>query len=73
MADLMTAVAPSATPHAAGRAAEPRAQGYIDRDGVRVFYELFGDAPETMLLLPPWAINHLPAGLDAGMLPAGEM
>ena len=25
---------------------------------VRVFYELFGDAPETILFLPPWAINH---------------
>ena len=55
---LMAAVAPSATPHAAGRAVEPRAQGYLDRDGVRIFYELFGDAPETMLFLPPWAINH---------------
>ncbi len=54
----MAAVAPSATPHAAGRAVEPRAQGYLDRDGVRIFYELFGDAPEAMLLLPPWAINH---------------
>ena len=58
MGDLMTAVAPSATPHPAGRAVEPRAQGYLDRDGVRIFYELFGDAPETILFLPPWAINH---------------
>ena len=54
----MTAVAPSATAHAAGRAVEPRMQGYLDRGGVRVFYELFGDAPETILFLPPWAINH---------------
>ena len=54
----MTAVAPSATSHAAGRAVEPRAQGYLDRDGVRIYYELFGDAPETILMLPPWAINH---------------
>ena len=45
----MTAVAPSATSHAAGRAVEPRAQGYLDRDGVRIYYELFGDAPETIL------------------------
>jgi pimeloyl-ACP methyl ester carboxylesterase len=54
----MSAVAASATSHAAGRAVEPRAQGYLDRDGVRIFYELFGDAPETILFLPPWAINH---------------
>ena len=54
----MTAVAPSATSHAAGRAVEPRAQGYLDRDGVRIYYELFGDAPETILFLPPWAINN---------------
>ena len=54
----MAAVAPSATPHAAGRAVVPREQGYLDRDGVRIFYELSGDAPETILFLPPWAINH---------------
>ncbi|MGZ8692829.1 MAG: alpha/beta fold hydrolase [Gaiellaceae bacterium] len=54
----MAAVAPSATPHAAGRAVVPRMQGYLDRDGVRIFYELSGDAPETILILPPWAINH---------------
>ena len=36
MGDLMTAVAPSVTQSAAGRAAEPRAQGYLDRDGVRI-------------------------------------
>ena len=54
----MAAVAPSATAHAAGRAVEPRVQGHIDRDGVRISYELSGDAPETILFLPPWAINH---------------
>ena len=57
MSGLMTAVAPSPTQEA-GRAVEPRAQGYLDRDGVRIFYELFGDAPETILFLPPWAITH---------------
>ena len=33
-------------------------EGYALRDGVKIFYEVFGDGPETIVLLPPWAISH---------------
>jgi pimeloyl-ACP methyl ester carboxylesterase len=38
------------------RARQPDASGFVERDGVRVFYEVFGDAETTVLLLPAWAI-----------------
>jgi pimeloyl-ACP methyl ester carboxylesterase/predicted glycosyltransferase len=43
------------------RAREPDRDGYIERDGVRVFYELFGEehpAEPAVLLLPTWSIIH---------------
>ena len=41
------------------RAREPDEQGVIERDGVRVGYDVHGDGDPTVLLLPTWAI--LPA------------
>ncbi len=40
------------------RARYPDAEGYIERDGVRVFYEVFGSGERTMLLLPTWSFVH---------------
>ena len=40
------------------RARYPDREGFAERDGVKIFYEVYGDGPETILLLPPWAINH---------------
>jgi pimeloyl-ACP methyl ester carboxylesterase len=40
------------------RAREPDAAGYIDRDGVKLHYEVFGDGAPTLLLLPTWSIVH---------------
>ena len=40
------------------RARYPDEEGYVDRDGVRVFYEVYGDAPTTFLLFPPSPISH---------------
>jgi pimeloyl-ACP methyl ester carboxylesterase len=36
----------------------PRADGFIARDGVRVHYQVFGDGPRAVLLLPTWSIVH---------------
>ena len=36
----------------------PDEEGYVERDGVRVFYEVYGDAPTTFLLFPPSPISH---------------
>jgi pimeloyl-ACP methyl ester carboxylesterase/predicted glycosyltransferase len=40
------------------RACQPRSDGYVERDGVKVFYEVFGDGEPTVLLLPTWSIVH---------------
>src|SRR5215211_1093854 len=38
------------------RAVEPVASGYVERDGVRLFWEQFGDGRPTVALLPTWSI-----------------
>ncbi|WP_460711471.1 alpha/beta fold hydrolase [Nocardioides dilutus] len=40
------------------RAREPDRSGFAVRAGVRLYYEVHGDGPQTVLLLPPWAIVH---------------
>ncbi len=40
------------------RARYPDREGYAKRDGHKIFYEVFGDGPNTIVLLPPWAIIH---------------
>jgi pimeloyl-ACP methyl ester carboxylesterase/predicted glycosyltransferase len=40
------------------RAREPDEDGFVERDGVKVFYERFGDGATTVLLLPTWSIVH---------------
>jgi pimeloyl-ACP methyl ester carboxylesterase/predicted glycosyltransferase len=43
------------------RAREPDRDGYVESQGVRVFYEVFGEehsAGPTVLLLPTWSIIH---------------
>lgn len=40
------------------RAKLPTKEGFVERDGVRLFYEIYGDGPETMVFLPSWSIVH---------------
>jgi pimeloyl-ACP methyl ester carboxylesterase len=40
------------------RAREPDAEGYADRGGTKLHYEVFGDGAPTLLLLPCWTIIH---------------
>lgn len=40
------------------RARYPDATGFVERDGVRVFWERYGDGRPTILLLPTWTIIH---------------
>ncbi len=41
------------------RAREPDADGFAERDGVKLFYEVFGEAnAPTVVLLPTWSIIH---------------
>jgi pimeloyl-ACP methyl ester carboxylesterase/predicted glycosyltransferase len=49
-------------PVAAGReqtrARYPDSSGYIMRDGVRLYYEVYGSGEPTVLLLPTWSVIH---------------
>ncbi len=36
----------------------PRAEGTVERDGVRIAYQVFGSGPTAILLLPTWSIVH---------------
>jgi pimeloyl-ACP methyl ester carboxylesterase len=38
------------------RARDPDAEGYVDRGGVKLHYEVFGNGRPTLLLLPTWTI-----------------
>ena len=40
------------------RAKLPSEAGFVERDGVRIHYEIYGDGPQTMVFIPPWAIVH---------------
>ena len=40
------------------RARYPDEEGYVERDGVRVFYEVYGSGEPTILLLPTWSLIH---------------
>ncbi len=40
------------------RALDPAEAGFVERDGVRVWWERFGDGSPTVLMLPTWSIVH---------------
>lgn len=40
------------------RAKLPSKEGFAERDGVKLFYEVYGDGSETMFFPPPWSIVH---------------
>jgi len=40
------------------RARYPDDEGYVERDGIRVFWEAYGHGSRTVLLLPTWSIIH---------------
>jgi pimeloyl-ACP methyl ester carboxylesterase/predicted glycosyltransferase len=44
--------------HEQTRARYPDEDGLIERDGVRVFWERYGDGDPTVLFLPTWSIIH---------------
>src|SRR6185437_11783513 len=40
------------------RAREADRSGFVERNGVRIYYEIFGEGAATLLLLPSWSIVH---------------
>jgi pimeloyl-ACP methyl ester carboxylesterase len=57
-ASTPAAVAGHRVPPEQTRARYPDASGFIERDGTRVFYEVYGSGDPTVLLLPTWSIIH---------------
>ena len=44
--------------HEQSRARYPDEEGFIERDGVRVFWESYGEGEQTILFLPTWTLVH---------------
>ena len=40
------------------RACYPDESGYVERDDIRLYYEVYGSGEPTVLLLPTWALLH---------------
>ena len=40
------------------RARYPDSEGYAERDGQRLFYEVYGEGEQTVFLLPTWSLFH---------------
>jgi pimeloyl-ACP methyl ester carboxylesterase/predicted glycosyltransferase len=40
------------------RACYPDESGFVERDGIRVYYEVYGSGEPTVLLLPTWSLMH---------------
>ncbi|MFL5777853.1 MAG: alpha/beta fold hydrolase [Chloroflexota bacterium] len=50
--------ATTARPAEQSRARYPDETGFIQRNGIRVFYEAYGSGEPTIMLLPSWSIVH---------------
>ena len=59
-----SAVPPGPAPPSVGRGGEqsraryPDREGFAERDGKRLFYEVYGEGEETVFLLPTWSLVH---------------
>jgi pimeloyl-ACP methyl ester carboxylesterase len=40
------------------RACQPSDGGYVEREGVKLYYEVYGSGEPTVVLLPTWSIIH---------------
>jgi pimeloyl-ACP methyl ester carboxylesterase/predicted glycosyltransferase len=40
------------------RARYPDTEGFVERDGQRLFYEVYGEGEQTVFLLPTWSLVH---------------
>jgi pimeloyl-ACP methyl ester carboxylesterase/predicted glycosyltransferase len=56
--DRPVAVELSAPPREQTRALYPDESGYVERDGVNLYWEVYGSGEQTVFLLPTWSIIH---------------
>jgi pimeloyl-ACP methyl ester carboxylesterase/predicted glycosyltransferase len=40
------------------RARYPDAEGFVERDGEQLFYEVYGEGEQTVFLIPTWSLVH---------------
>ena len=40
------------------RAIYPHTEGFVERDGQQLFYEIYGEGEETLFLIPTWSLVH---------------
>jgi pimeloyl-ACP methyl ester carboxylesterase len=61
---IESAVAPAPAGRSTGRGGEqsraryPDGEGFVERDGMQVFYEVYGEGEETVFLIPTWSLVH---------------
>ena len=61
---IESAVTPAPAARSTGRGGEqsraryPDIEGFVERDGMRLFYEVYGEGEETVFLLPTWSLVH---------------
>jgi pimeloyl-ACP methyl ester carboxylesterase len=61
---METAAPPQPTEQSIGRDGEqsraryPEIEGFVERDGQQLFYEVYGEGEETIFLLPTWSLVH---------------
>jgi pimeloyl-ACP methyl ester carboxylesterase/predicted glycosyltransferase len=56
--DRPVAVDSTMTQREQSRARYPDTSGYVERDGVKLHFEVYGSGEPTVLLLPTWSIVH---------------
>src|ERR1700677_4316219 len=56
--DRPVAVDSKMTSREQSRARYPDTSGYVERDGVKLYYEVYGSGEPTVFLLPTWSIIH---------------
>jgi pimeloyl-ACP methyl ester carboxylesterase len=54
----VSALAVAAPRGGQSRARYPDEQGHVERDGVRTYYEVYGEGEPAILFIPPWSIVH---------------
>ncbi|HWX51650.1 MAG TPA: alpha/beta hydrolase, partial [Solirubrobacteraceae bacterium] len=59
-----TAVGRGSAERTAGRGGEqsraryPDTEGFVERDGMQLFYEVYGEGEQTVFLIPTWSLVH---------------
>ena len=58
MVGAVTLIEGDVRPAEPSRARYPDSEGFVERDGVRVFYEVYGEGEPAILFLPTWTLVH---------------